>query len=240
MKKIKENIVYILCFLFIILSMIKSCSSKNIEPRLLSNMITNVKLINNYNSSLDEINDNDDKEEFFKLKNEVNNIKDSKYKQILVNKINLLDKYFNDYDRKQNLINNNPDKFPGLTKYINDIDVKEILNGNITAFTPYCGGGCNGYTSSGVFVGNNIFYDDKEYGKVRIVAGDSSYPFGTIVRIKGLYYFNEDVYAIVLDRGPAVGKNKRALFDLLFFSENNANDFGVQKNIKCEVLRIGY
>lgn len=75
---------------------------------------------------------------------------------------------------------------------------------------------------------------------VRIVAGDSSYPFGTIVRIKNLNYFGEDIYAIVLDRGGAIGKNKRVLFDLLFALDENANKFGVAYNVECEILRLGY
>ena len=95
------------------------------------------------------------------------------------------------------------------------------------------------YTKDAKFNPTSLKYKDKEYGKVRIVAADKSYPFGTIVKIKNLWYFNEDVYAIVLDRGGAIGKNKRALFDLLFALEENANTFGVE-NATCEILRLGY
>lgn len=122
-----------------------------------------------------------------------------------------------------------------------DAIVLERLNGAITAFTPYCSDGCEGYVASGKFVGNGDIYQyDHQYGMVRIVAGDPSYPFGTIVRIKNLGYFGGDIYAIVLDRGGAIGKNRRALFDLLFATEENANRFGVAYNIECEILRIGY
>ena len=117
---------------------------------------------------------------------------------------------------------------------------KETLVGNVSAFTAYCSDGCNGYTASGRYIGNNIYYNDKDYGKVRIVAGDKSYPFGTIVRFNNLNYYGEKVYAIVLDSGGAVGKNRKVLFDLLFSTEKNANDFGIQRKVSCDILRIGY
>jgi len=122
-----------------------------------------------------------------------------------------------------------------------NVKVLERLKGNITAFTPYCIG-CHGYVASGKFVGNgNIHYHDKTYGDVYIVAGDPSYPFGTIVRLKNVDYFGgREIYAIVLDRGGAIGKNRRALFDLLFALESNANKFGVRRNVTCEILRKGY
>ena len=67
--------------------------------------------------------------------------------------------------------------------------------------------GCQGYTASGKYVGNGDIYQyDDEYGMVYIVAGGSEYPFGTIVRFKNVNYFGKDIYAIVLDRGGAIGK----------------------------------
>lgn len=116
----------------------------------------------------------------------------------------------------------------------------ETLNGNISAFTPYCSDGCHGYTASGLFIGDNIYYNDKDYGIVRIVAGDRSYPFGTIVRFNNLNYFQDDVYAIVLDRGGAVGKGRKVLFDLLFETEREASNFGIARKIDCDILRLGY
>lgn len=116
----------------------------------------------------------------------------------------------------------------------------ENLRGNVTAFTAFCSDGCNGYTASGRYVGDSIYYNDKDYGKVRIVAADRSYPFGTIVRFNNLNYFGEEVFAIVLDRGGAIGKNKRALFDLLFDTEKKANDFGIARGVSCDILRLGY
>lgn len=120
--------------------------------------------------------------------------------------------------------------------------VLETVNGTITAFTAYCSDGCHGYVASGKYVGEgNIHYYDSTYGKVYIVAGGPEYPLGTIVRMKNVDYFGgRDIYAIVLDRGGAIGKGRRALFDLLFALESNANNFGVRYGVTCEILRLGY
>ncbi len=117
---------------------------------------------------------------------------------------------------------------------------KERIYGKVSAYTAYCSDGCGGYTASGRYIGNNIYYNDKQYGKVMIVAGDKSYPFGTIVRFNNLNYFGKKITAIVLDRGGAVGKGKRVLFDLLFKTEKEANNFGIEKNVSCDILRLGY
>ena len=120
--------------------------------------------------------------------------------------------------------------------------VLETVSGTITAFTAYCSDGCHGYVASGMYVGEgNIHYYDSTYGKVYIVAGGPEYPLGTIVRMKNVDYFGgRDIYAIVLDRGGAIGKGRRALFDLLFALESNANNFGVRYGVTCEILRLGY
>lgn len=110
--------------------------------------------------------------------------------------------------------------------------------GNITAYGPDCVG-CSGITASGYNVRNNIYYNDKEYGKVRILAADKLLPFGTIVRIKDLNNFNEPIMAIVLDRGGAIGFNKKANFDLLYASEKETNSFG-SRQATFEILRKGY
>ena len=112
--------------------------------------------------------------------------------------------------------------------------------GNITAYGPDCVGCKTGRTASGYNVLNgNIYYYDKTYGKVRIVAADKSLPFGTIVRIKDLDISTDPILAIVLDRGGAIGFNKRVYFDLLYKSERDTISFGVKK-ATFEVLRRGY
>ncbi len=216
-------------------------SNYSISSALVFNTYLNDKsLYNKSNILIKDAKENFDREKYNQAVSYVSSISDDSMKNTLLERLERIDKIIKKYEDKINLIKSNPDRVASVTYIEKDYKVLEEVSGNITAFTPYCEGYCNGYTASGLFVGNNIFYKDKEFGLVRIVAGDSSYPFGTIIRIKNLDYFGEDVYAIVLDRGGAVGKGKWALFDLLFISENNANDFGVKRNIKCEILRLGY
>ena len=125
------------------------------------------------------------------------------------------------------------------TKKEKSTPVLATYKGNITAYGPDCVG-CIGITASGYKVNNgNIYYYDKEYGKVRIVAADKTLPFGTIVRIKDLNVFKEPIIAIVLDRGSAIGFKKRVYFDLLYKKEKDTTTFGKRK-ATFEILRRGY
>lgn len=130
------------------------------------------------------------------------------------------------------------DKEINIFKEVVTEPVLATYNGIITAYGPDCKG-CSGITASGYNVRNNIYYNDKEYGKVRILAADRSLPFGTIVRIKNLNVFDEVVTAIVLDRGGAIGFNKKSNFDLLYHSEKETNFFG-SRRATFEILRKGY
>lgn len=110
----------------------------------------------------------------------------------------------------------------------------EIVTGKMSGYGPDCVG-CSGYLANGHYVGDgNIYYNDSEYGQVRIVAGDKKYKFGTIVRI------NDSMLAIVLDRGGSIGIGKKFMFDLLYASEAEANSNGVSYNTKFEILRNGF
>lgn len=188
-----------------------------------STIIDRNNILNTYEKKLRDIEKTLKRNDYDSLIKELNNIKYDDIKKKLNEKISTIEK----------LITENEEK---VKKYSS----KESLYGKVSAYTPYCSDGCSGYTANGMFIGNNIYYNDKEYGKVRIVAADKSYPFGTIVRFNNLNYFNDAVYAIVLDRGGAIGKGKRVLFDLLFKTEKEANDFGIEKGISCDILRLGY
>lgn len=115
--------------------------------------------------------------------------------------------------------------------------VLATYHGNITGYGPDCKG-CSGITASGYNVKNNIYYQDKEYGKIRIVAADKSLPFGSIIKITNLKN-KDDILAIVLDRGGAIGFKKSVYFDLLYKSEKDTNSFGKQK-ATFKLLRKGY
>ena len=182
------------------------------------------------------------------LNSAINKVKAIKYEDIknelLVRTTSIQEKITAEKKRLEQLAYYNKmlkiDATPVISTPPSNVKAVETIKGKITAFTPFCEG-CSGYTASGKYVGGGDIYQyDSEYGMVRIVAGDKSYPFGTIVKIKNLGYFGGDVYAMVLDRGGAIGKNKRAIFDLLFATKENAYKFGVAQNIECEILRIGY
>lgn len=122
------------------------------------------------------------------------------------------------------------------------VEVEEtILDSFVADMTSYgvdCYGCTSNLTASGYYIGNgNIYYNDSFYGKVRILAGDKSYPFGTIVR---MYIDNSEIIGIVLDRGSNIGFDKKYAFDLLFNTNKEAQKFGSKTNIKFEILRRGY
>jgi len=123
-----------------------------------------------------------------------------------------------------------------------DNEKNEVIRsyyGPMTAYGPDCVG-CIGITTSGYNVlDGKIFYNDEEFGNIRILAADRSLPFGTIIRITGLKDYPNGLLAIVLDRGSAIGFNKRSYFDLLYKSEYETLTFGCQY-ATFEILRMGY
>lgn len=118
-------------------------------------------------------------------------------------------------------------------------NVLEIQVGSLAAYGPDCPG-CSGRLGSGQNALNgNIYYTDYQYGKIRIVAGDSKYPYGTIVRISNSR-MGEPFLAVVLDRGSGVGLNDRFMFDLLCATQQEAAAFASSYNVTFEILRYGY
>lgn len=118
-------------------------------------------------------------------------------------------------------------------------DVLETQVGKMSGYGPDCRG-CSGYLASGSYVGDGtIYYSDAVYGQVRILAGDTTYPFGTIVRVKNSRV-SSDFLGIILDRGGAIGFGKKFLFDLLYPSEQLALKDEVSYNTTFEILRYGY
>lgn len=127
---------------------------------------------------------------------------------------------------------------------------QETFIGSLTGYGPDCYG-CGGRTSSGYDLREKIYYDDAEYGTIRIVAADKYFPFYSIIRISNVPGM-EPFIAIVLDRGGDVGwyrnsvsgeimfdSQKGTLFDLAFTTEKDPNILGKTNNVKFEVLRSG-
>lgn len=115
--------------------------------------------------------------------------------------------------------------------------VIETFVGSMTGYGPDCKG-CGGKVGYGIDVrGGNIYYNDSKYGKLRIIAADKKYPYGTVMRISNSKVLDKPTLAIVLDRGGAVKGNK---IDLLFDSEKNIPRGSTQKNITIDVVRLGF
>ncbi len=98
---------------------------------------------------------------------------------------------------------------------------------------PECGGhlGCNGQDARN----GNIYYNDKEYGKVRIVAMSSDIPCGSMIRINVDAYDKDGMYAIVLDRGVS-----GPMVDLLKTSASASSPVRTVNNVTFDILRYGY
>jgi len=124
---------------------------------------------------------------------------------------------------------------------LNTVTTLETYHGKMTAYGPDCLG-CSGITASGKNVlDGNIYYEDKTFGTIRIVAADKSIPFGSIIKITGLNISSDPILAIVLDRGGMIGFEewKHSYFDLLYKSEADAMSFG-RPTATFELIRRGY
>lgn len=94
-----------------------------------------------------------------------------------------------------------------------------------------CGGhlGCNGQNAKN----GNIYYNDKEYGMIRIVAASTLIPCGSILRINLDAYDN--MYVIVLDRGV-----DSSMIDLLKESQRSKSPVRTVNNVVFDIVRYGY
>ena len=93
--------------------------------------------------------------------------------------------------------------------------------------------GCGGTTSIGYNVKNTIYYNDKQYGKVRVCAMNKSMPLYSIIKIKN-YKLGGDITCAVIDRGVGSG-----VIDLLVENEKKSSQLGIQKGVQIEILRKG-
>lgn len=156
----------------------------------------------------------------------VNNVRSLQSTRI-VNKTNA-------FTPKTKLVTNTSD----IKKYGKDYKIE--FNGTLTGYGPDCPG-CLGvvYCRPNPNVLNGkIYYNDSEYGKLRILAADYSIPCGSIIKISNFKFVdNHEFYGIVLDRGSAI---VGLTMDLLYPSEKDTEIVGRQYNIKFEVERWGW
>lgn len=123
-----------------------------------------------------------------------------------------------------------------VVKTTKSITTKKVANTNtgfnLTHYGYDCST-CSGITAKGYDISKTIYYNDPTYGKVRVVAMCSKYPFYSIIKIKN-YKNGGDITAIVLDRGVGC-----STIDLAVKNEKEAAQFGIQKNVQIEILRTG-
>lgn len=117
-----------------------------------------------------------------------------------------------------------------------EVEVLETHVGNLTGYGADCYG-CSGTTASGFDLTQTMYYEDEEYGTVRILAADPMFSFYSIFRIN--VPGQESFIGIVLDRGSNVGYGRGTLFDLAYISENDPNLIGLTPNVTFELLRSG-
>ena len=138
---------------------------------------------------------------------------------------------------KEVVENNNNTIITNNTTSINNnipsITVGSVFTGSMSGY----GADIGNYTASGHYIGNSIYYNDYHYGEVRILSGDDSIPFGTIVKVNSKI---GEFIGIVIDTGGSVGFDGKHDFDLMFESSREALVFGVSSNTTFEILRVGY
>lgn len=98
---------------------------------------------------------------------------------------------------------------------------------------PACGGhlGCNGQDARN----GNIYYNDPEFGTVRIVAMSSTIPCGSMIKINVDAYDKDGMYAIVLDRGVS-----GSMVDLLKESNKSKSPVRTVDGVTFDIVRYGY
>ena len=114
-----------------------------------------------------------------------------------------------------------------------------VFTGEMTAYRPNCKG-CGGRVSCPPrqdVRNGNIWYQDQEYGTIRILAADPAIPCGTIVKVTNVTFSSEPIIGIVLDRGGAIKGN---IMDFLVSETDDMDVIGRQKGVNYEVLRWGW
>lgn len=177
-------------------------------------------------------------------KEEVEKIVDSKYevqKETETKNVNKVVKDDNIEDNTSINTDSNSSVNSNDKPVSNNNDTSSNTNADSNVFTGKMSGygaDIGDFTASGYYIKDTITYYDSAYGEVRILAGDYSFPFGTIVRVSNTNVGN--FIGIVLDRGPDIGLNGKFTFDLLFKTSNEAWNYGVSSNAKFEILRRGF
>lgn len=145
-------------------------------------------------------------------------------------------------------INNDKNIGNNTTVTINPSDkvyVGSKLKGSMSAYGRDC---CSsdpnkqGHTASGYNIKlSGMYYNDAEYGRVRILAADKNFKLYSIIKVNDP--LDGEYKAIILDRGDSnigIAEDRLYIFDLVVESQEWARrNYGVHKNVEFEILRIG-
>lgn len=145
-------------------------------------------------------------------------------------------------------INNDKNIGNNTTVTINPSDkvyVGSKLNGSMSAYGRDC---CSsdpnkqGHTASGYNIKlSGMYYNDAEYGRVRILAADKNFKLYSIIKVNDP--LDGEYKAIILDRGDSnigIAEDRLYIFDLVVESQEWARrKYGVHENVEFEILRIG-
>lgn len=231
-----NKVIYILDFLVVIAIVISIISANYIKTPsksvIAKSEALTTYLTTNYFAKEEETDNSSEEEE---------SVEEVKTKEKVEEKKQIKEPVKTEESKKKETKSNTKEEVKQENKPSNEEKVIEKLTGSLAGYGPDCYGCTSFRTASGKYIGDgNIYYDDKEFGKIRIVAGDRSYPYGTIVKLSNTGYYSKPIYAVVLDRGGGVGKGRKFLFDLLFETEKDALKMGSRKNVTFEILRLGY
>lgn len=231
-----NKVIYILDFLVVIAIVISIISANYIKTPsksvIAKSEALTTYLTTNYFAKEEETDNSSEEEE---------SVEEVKTKEKVEEKKQIKEPVKTEESKKKETKSNTKEEVKQENKPSNEEKVIEKLTGSLAGYGPDCYGCTSFRTASGKYIGDgNIYYEDKEFGKIRIVAGDKSYPYGTIVKLSNTGYYSKPIYAVVLDRGGGVGKGKKFLFDLLFETEKDALKMGSRKNVTFEILRLGY
>ena len=157
----------------------------------------------------------------------VNNVKS-------IQSTRMVNKNVKDFTPKVKLVTNTND----IKKFGNNYKIE--FNGTLTGYGPDCPG-CGGMVAcrpNPDVRNGNIYFEDNEYGKLRILAADYSIPCGSIIKISNFKFIDgNEFYGIVLDRGSAI---VGLTMDLLYPSEKDTLIIGRQYNINFKIQRWGW
>lgn len=118
-------------------------------------------------------------------------------------------------------------------------DTPISFDGQMTAYKATCVG-CTGGVACPPrqdVTGDNYYFQDDTYGKIRILAADPHIPCGTIVSFSNVSFSSEPIIGIVLDRGGAIKGN---IMDFLVGPNDDMDVVGRQRGVHYEILRWGY